>query len=78
MDLAKDVLNEETLANIMLTLSKLAVRNEYCQEICDKGGLKFVLKCISEEHLQNLVRVTAYIYLLNEDFNDELFTCRVC
>ncbi len=52
---ANEELNEDSLASIMLTLSKLAVRNEYCQEIYDKGGLKFIIKCISEEHLQNQV-----------------------
>jgi hypothetical protein len=52
---ANEELNDETLASIMLTLSKLAVRNEYCQEIYDKGGLKFVVKCLSEEHLKNQV-----------------------
>jgi hypothetical protein len=41
-------LNAEALGNIMLTLSKLAVRNEYCQEIYDKGGLKFAIKCLTE------------------------------
>lgn len=53
--LANEELSGETLAGIMLTLSKLAVRNEYCQEISDKGGLNFVIKCLTEEHLQNQV-----------------------
>ena len=47
-------LDDETLASLMFTLAKLAVRNEFCQEICDKVGLKFVLKCIDEKHLKNI------------------------
>ena len=54
---ANEELNEDTLASIMLTLSKLAVRNEYCQEIYDKGGLKFVINCLAEQHLHNQVRI---------------------
>jgi len=48
----KSAVNDETVGNIMLTLSKLAVRNEYCQEIYDKGGLKFIMKSL--DNLESL------------------------
>jgi armadillo repeat-containing protein 6 len=70
--LSNDTLNEDTLGNIMLKLSKLAVRNEYCQEICDKGGLKFVIKCISEEHLSNLILLKSALSLLKSICNNDV------
>jgi hypothetical protein len=48
----------------MLTLSKLAVRNEYCQEIYDKGGLKFIINCLAEQHLHNQVIIKVSLFLL--------------
>jgi len=35
-------------------LSRLAVRNEYCKDIVDQGGLKLVLKLL-QEHTKNQV-----------------------
>jgi hypothetical protein len=64
-------LSEETLGNLMLTLSKLAVRNEFCQEICDKGGLKFVLKCIEEKHLKNMSLLKSALSLLKSICNND-------
>lgn len=64
-------LSEETLASIMLTLSKLAVRNEFCQEICDKGGLKFVLQCIEEKHLKNMSLLKSALSLLKSICNND-------
>lgn len=64
-------LNEETLSNIMLTLSKLAVRNEFCQEICDKGGLIFVLNCISENHIKNISLLKSALILLKNICNND-------
>ncbi len=55
----------------MLTLSKLAVRNEYCQEICDKGGLKFVLKCLDEKHLKNMTLLKSALSLLKSICNND-------
>ncbi len=55
----------------MLTLSKLAVRNEFCQEICDKGGLKFVLKCIEEKHLKNMSLLKSALSLLKSICNND-------
>ncbi len=64
-------MDDETLANIMFTLSKLAVRNEFCQEICDKGGLKFVLKCINEKHLTNMQLLKSALSLLRSICNND-------
>jgi hypothetical protein len=69
--LGNENLEEETLANIMLTLSKLAVRNEFCQEICDKGGLIFVLKCIEEQHLKNVNLLKSALSLLKSICNND-------
>jgi hypothetical protein len=65
------MLTEETLGNIMLTLSKLAVRNEFCQEICDKGGLKFILKSIEEKHLKNTALLNSSLSLLKSICNND-------
>lgn len=65
------ILSEDTLSNIMLTLAKLAVRNEYCQEICDKGGLKFVLYCIGEGHLKNINLLKSALGLLKSICNND-------
>lgn len=64
-------LSEDTLASIMLTLSKLAVRNEFCQEICDKGGLEFVLKCIDEKYLKNMSLLKSALSLLKSICNND-------
>jgi hypothetical protein len=64
-------LSEEALASIMLTLSKLAVRNEFCQEISDKGGLKFVLNCLSEKHLTNQALLKSALGLLKSICNND-------
>lgn len=32
------------LAELFLTLSSLAVRNEFCQEVMDRGGVKLILE----------------------------------
>ena len=55
----------------MFTLAKLAVRNEFCQEICDKGGLKFVLKCIDEKHLKNMQLLKSALSLLRSICNND-------
>jgi armadillo repeat-containing protein 6 len=65
-------LNEDTLASLVLTLSRLAVRNEFCQEICDKGGLKFVLKCIEgEKNLKNVSLLKSSLSLLKSVCNND-------
>lgn len=64
-------MSEDTLASVMLTLSKLAVRNEFCQEICDKGGLEFVLKCIDEKYLKNMALLKSALSLLKSICNND-------
>ena len=59
------------MASVMLTLSKLAVRNEFCQEICDKGGLAFVLKSIDEKHLKNVSLLKSALSLLKSICNND-------
>lgn len=71
LDSENHTLDDETLANLMFTLSKLAVRNEFCQEICDKGGLKFVLKCIEEKHLKNMHLLRSALSLLRSICNND-------
>jgi len=36
--------NHEVVKEILLTLSRLAVRNEFCQRVVELGGLKFVME----------------------------------
>lgn len=64
-------LSEDTLASIMLTLSRLAVRNEFCQEICDKGGLELVLKCVHEKYLKNMALLKSALSLLKSICNND-------
>lgn len=71
LDNNENSLSEDTLASIMLTVSKLAVRNEFCQEICDKGGLKFVLTSIQEKHLTNMALLKSALSLLKSICNND-------
>lgn len=49
LETCKDV---EVSSELCVTLSRLAVRNEYCKDIVDQGGLKLVLKLL-QEHTKN-------------------------
>jgi len=40
--------NTAVLSELCATLSRLAVRNEFCQEICDLGGLKFMMTLLAD------------------------------
>lgn len=51
METCKDV---EMASELCVTLSRLAVRNEYCKDIVDLGGLKMVLKLL-HDHTTNQV-----------------------
>lgn len=45
------------LSELCATLSRLAVRNEFCQDICDLGGLKFMMTLLADSfESQELVR----------------------
>lgn len=40
--------NVPVLSELCATLSRLAVRNEFCQDIVDLGGLKFMMTLLAE------------------------------
>lgn len=40
--------NTSVLSELCATLSHLAVRNEFCQDICDLGGLKLIMTLLAE------------------------------
>ncbi|XP_070541808.1 LOW QUALITY PROTEIN: armadillo repeat-containing protein 6-like [Ptychodera flava] len=44
-----------TMSELCATLSRLAVRNEFCQEIVDLGGLKLVLQALVENMEQQVI-----------------------
>lgn len=49
--------NTPVLSELCATLSRLAVRNEFCQDICDLGGLKFMMTLLADSfESQELVR----------------------
>ncbi|CAL8345531.1 unnamed protein product [Merluccius merluccius] len=49
--------NTAVLSELCATLSRLAVRNEFCQDICDLGGLKFMMTLLADSfESQELVR----------------------
>lgn len=51
METCEDI---DVASELCVTLSRLAVRNEYCKDIVDLGGLKMVLKLL-QEHTSNQV-----------------------
>lgn len=40
--------NTSVLSELCATLSRLAVRNEFCQDIVDLGGLKFLMSLLAD------------------------------
>ncbi|XP_014867981.1 PREDICTED: armadillo repeat-containing protein 6 [Poecilia mexicana] len=42
--------NTSALSELCATLSRLAVRNEFCQDICDLGGLKFMMTLLADSY----------------------------
>lgn len=40
--------NMSVLSELCATLSRLAVRNEFCQDIVDLGGLKFMITLLAD------------------------------
>ncbi|XP_034411038.1 armadillo repeat-containing protein 6 [Cyclopterus lumpus] len=42
--------NTSVLSELCATLSRLAVRNEFCQEICDLGGLKLIMTLLADSY----------------------------
>ena len=39
--------NAENLKQILSTLSSITVRNEYCQQVSDDGGLKMLIQILT-------------------------------
>ncbi|XP_051253512.1 armadillo repeat-containing protein 6 [Dicentrarchus labrax] len=49
--------NTSVLSGLCATLSHLAVRNEFCQDICDLGGMKLMMRLLADSYeSQELVR----------------------
>ncbi|XP_069013268.1 armadillo repeat-containing protein 6 [Embiotoca jacksoni] len=42
--------NTSVLSELCATLSHLAVRNEFCQDICDMGGLKLIMTLLTDSY----------------------------
>ncbi|KAK2822303.1 hypothetical protein Q5P01_022368 [Channa striata] len=42
--------NPSVLSELCATLSRLAVRNEFCQDICDLGGLKLMMTLLADSY----------------------------
>ncbi|KAM8851159.1 armadillo repeat-containing protein 6 [Spinachia spinachia] len=42
--------NTAVLSELCATLSRLAVRNEFCQDICDLGGLKLIMRLLADSY----------------------------
>lgn len=52
----KEVDDHDVVAEAFVTLSKLSVRNEFCQQLLDCGGVALIFESLSN-HLQNQVRI---------------------
>ncbi|XP_024129167.1 armadillo repeat-containing protein 6 [Oryzias melastigma] len=51
IEAAKDHLdNPPLLSELCATISRLAVRNEFCQDICDLGGLKLMMTLLADSY----------------------------
>lgn len=66
MEYYKDV---EVVSELCVILSRLVVRNEYCKDIVDMGGLKMVLKLL-QDYIFNQVGRSI--------FKKFLFVCNIC
>ncbi|TKS79952.1 Armadillo repeat-containing protein 6 [Collichthys lucidus] len=42
--------NTSVLSELCATLSRLAVRNEFCQDVCDLGGLKIMMTLLADSY----------------------------
>ncbi|XP_028283488.1 armadillo repeat-containing protein 6 isoform X2 [Parambassis ranga] len=42
--------NTSVLSELCATLSRLAVRNEFCQDVCDLGGLKLMMTLLADSY----------------------------
>lgn len=51
IDAAKGHLNNTSvLSELCAALSRLAVRNEFCQDVCDLGGLKLIMTLLADSY----------------------------
>ncbi|XP_058478823.1 armadillo repeat-containing protein 6 [Solea solea] len=49
--------NSSVLSELCATLARLAVRNEFCQDICDLGGLRLMMRLLADSYeIAELVR----------------------
>ncbi|XP_077580613.1 armadillo repeat-containing protein 6 isoform X1 [Stigmatopora nigra] len=68
--------NTSVLSELCATLSRLAVRNEFCQDICDLGGLKLMMTLLADSYesavpKQRFIKI-CYLFTLS------LGCCRFC
>lgn len=74
--LARHSGDKEVLNMMLLALASLAVRNEYCQQIVDEGGLKFIHRILlnNRTHCDLVTRSLILIKVLagNDQVKDEV------
>lgn len=58
----KEVDDQDVVAETFVTLSKLSVRNEFCQQLLDCGGVALIFESLSN-HIQNQVGASSNIAL---------------
>lgn len=61
-----------TIAELCATLARLCVRNEYCKEIVDLGGLKFVLVTLENHQKSKAVAQSCCTVLRALAGNDDV------
>ncbi|MBN3277278.1 ARMC6 protein, partial [Polyodon spathula] len=68
--------NNSVLSELCGTLSRLAVRNEFCQDIVDLGGLKFMVNLLADnlDHQELVKQVMSAIRAIagNDDVKDAI------
>ncbi|KAL0966444.1 hypothetical protein UPYG_G00295380 [Umbra pygmaea] len=68
--------NSSVLSVLCATLCSLAVRNEFCQDICDLGGLKFMMTLLADSYesheLTRQVLSTLKAIAGNDDVKDAI------
>lgn len=67
--------NTSVLSELCATLSRLAVRNEFCQDVCDLGGLKLMMTLLADSYetavlyqkrlCYKVIQLPGYRYLLS-------------
>ncbi|XP_006639921.1 armadillo repeat-containing protein 6 [Lepisosteus oculatus] len=68
--------NPSVLSELCSTLSRLAVRNEFCQDIADMGGLKFIITLLADslDHQELVKQVLSALRAVagNDDVKDSV------